>query len=91
METWRHGAKAIFLNLFTVCSSSKRKLNVSPFVDEETNASYPFAKGINELHGLAHLCKLVIIRLLPIRNFSAARDGNGLSLGNVDKSLAESR
>ncbi len=84
METWRHGAQAIFLNLFTVCSSCKRKFVVSTFVDEETNASYPFAKGINGLHGLAHLCKLVTVRLLPIRNFSTARDGDGLSLGNVD-------
>jgi hypothetical protein len=53
METWRHGhgdikrkteAKAIFLN---------------PFVDEETNGSYPFANGLNRLNGLgglAHLC-----------------------------------
>jgi hypothetical protein len=42
METWRNGAQGIFLNLFTVSS----------FVDEETNASYPFA---NRLNGLAHL------------------------------------
>ncbi len=51
METWRHGdveswrhkteAQAIFLNLFTVCSSCKRS--------SETNRSYPFANGIKRL------------------------------------------
>jgi hypothetical protein len=44
--------QAIFLNLFSVCSSCKRKLFVCPFVDEETNGTYPFANGLN---GLAHL------------------------------------
>jgi hypothetical protein len=47
-------AKAIFLNLFTVCSSCKWKFVVYQFVFEETNGSYPFANG---LKGLAHLCK----------------------------------
>jgi hypothetical protein len=42
-------AQAIFLNLLTVYSSSKRKFVVCPFVDEETNGGYPFAIG---LHGL---------------------------------------
>jgi hypothetical protein len=46
-------AQTIFLNLFTICSSCERKFVVSPFVDEETNRSYPFANG---LKGLAHLC-----------------------------------
>jgi hypothetical protein len=57
METWNHGnmniwkdgdikrkteAQLIFLNLFTVCLSCKRMFVVYPFVDEETNRSYPF-------------------------------------------------
>jgi hypothetical protein len=59
METrrYRHGdikqkteAQAVFLNPFTVCSSSKRKFVVCPFVDEETNGSYPFGYGLNRLH-----------------------------------------
>jgi hypothetical protein len=54
-------AQAIFLNLFTVCSSCKRKFVVCPFVYEETNGSYPFASGLNGLNGLAHLC---LIRML---------------------------
>jgi hypothetical protein len=44
--------QAIFLNLFTVCSSCKRKFVVCPFVNKETKGSYPFANG---LKGLAHL------------------------------------
>ncbi len=43
-------AQAIFPNLFTICCCS---FVVRPFVDEETNGSYPFANGLN---GLAHLC-----------------------------------
>jgi hypothetical protein len=58
METWRHGhgeirrkieAQALFLNLITVCSSCKGKLIFCPFVDEETNGSYPLANGLNGL------------------------------------------
>jgi hypothetical protein len=45
-------AHTIFLNPFTVGSWCKRKFVVCPFVDEETNGSYPFANGLNEL---AHL------------------------------------
>jgi hypothetical protein len=44
--------QATFLNLFTVCSSCKGKFVVCSFVDEETQGSYPFANGLNEL---AHL------------------------------------
>jgi hypothetical protein len=33
-------------NPFTVCPSSKGKFIVCPFVDEETNVSYPFVKGL---------------------------------------------
>ncbi len=36
-------ALAIFLNQIAVCSSCKQKFVVCPFVDEETNRSYPFA------------------------------------------------
>ncbi len=46
-------AQTIILNLFTVCSSCKRKFVVCPFVYKETNGSYPFSNG---LRGLAHLC-----------------------------------
>jgi hypothetical protein len=41
-----------FLNPFIVCSLCKRKFVVCPYVNEETNGSYPFANGLN---GLAHL------------------------------------
>jgi hypothetical protein len=44
--------QGIFLSLFTVCSSCKRKFVLCPFVDEETNGSYPFANGLNRLNGL---------------------------------------
>ncbi len=61
--TWRHGdmvkrkteAQPILLIPFTVCSSCKQKFVFSPFVDRETIRSYPFAKGLNRLNGLAHL------------------------------------
>ncbi len=53
---WKTEAQVIFLNLFTVCSSCKWKLDVCPLVDEETGRSYPFANGLNRLNGLAHLC-----------------------------------
>ncbi len=42
-------AQAIFLNLFTVCSSCKWKFVVCPLVDEKTNGSYPFANALNDL------------------------------------------
>jgi hypothetical protein len=48
-------AQAIFFDPFTVCSSFKRKFVVCPFVAEETDGNYQFAKGPNELHGFAHL------------------------------------
>jgi hypothetical protein len=38
-------APAIFLNLFTVCSSCKWKFVVCPFDDEKTKGSNPFANG----------------------------------------------
>jgi hypothetical protein len=37
----------IFLNPVTICSSCKRKSVVLPFVDEETNGSYPFANSLD--------------------------------------------
>jgi hypothetical protein len=43
----------------TVCSPCIRKFFFCPFVDEETNGSYLFTKGLNGLNGLnglAHLC-----------------------------------
>jgi hypothetical protein len=39
-------AQAIFLNPFTVCSLRKRNFVNCPFVEEETNGSYPFANGL---------------------------------------------
>jgi hypothetical protein len=81
--TWKHGtetwhfkrqteAMAIFLNPFTVCSPCIEKFVVCPFVDEETNGSYPFA---NRLKGLVNLC------LQPIRfilNQSAHTGGDSV-------------
>ncbi len=57
-------AQGIFLYPFTVCASCKLKFVICPFVDEETNKSYPFANGLsglnllNRLKGFAHLWKL---------------------------------
>jgi hypothetical protein len=48
-----NGPRRFFLNPFTVCKLCKRKFVVCPFVDEETNGSYPFANGLN---ALSHLC-----------------------------------
>jgi hypothetical protein len=48
--------QAIFLNPFSICSLCKRKFVLSPFFNEETNGSYPFANGLNGLDGLDHLC-----------------------------------
>jgi hypothetical protein len=42
-------AQEIFPNPFTVCKSCKRKFVVCPFVDDETNGSYPFANGLTDL------------------------------------------
>ncbi len=58
MEKWRHRdikrkmeTQAIFLYLFTVCSSGKCKFVICPFVDEETDGSYPTNNyKINFLH-----------------------------------------
>ncbi len=62
METKSEGrfktkAQTTFLNPFTMCSSCERKFAVCPFIDEETNGSYPFANRLNRLkrlYGLAH-------------------------------------
>jgi hypothetical protein len=48
-------AQAIFLNLFTVCSSCKQKFVVCMFVDKEANRGYHFANGLNGLNGLKDL------------------------------------
>jgi hypothetical protein len=75
--TWRHGilknqiemeTKAIFLNPFTVWSSCKWKFVICPFLDKETNGSYPLANGHN---GLAHLCLLVKDLFLFLRSQKA--------------------
>jgi hypothetical protein len=50
---------AIFLNPFTVCVPCKQKFVICPFVEEETNGSYPFvANGLKRLNGHTHLCLL---------------------------------
>ncbi len=48
--------QAISLNLYTNCTSCKRKFVICPFVDKEILGSYTFTNGINGPHGLAHLC-----------------------------------
>jgi hypothetical protein len=68
MEKWRHGrcgdikrkteTQAIFLKPFTVCSSYKHKFVFCPFVDKETNWSYPFKNELNGLNGLNRLAHL---------------------------------
>jgi hypothetical protein len=50
-------AKAIFLNLFTVCSSCKRNFAFCPFVYKETNGSYQFSNRLNGLNRLfSYMC-----------------------------------
>jgi hypothetical protein len=54
MEIWVHGD----METWTWKQSWKRKFVVFPFVDEETNGSYPLANrlnGLNGLNGLGHL------------------------------------
>ncbi len=50
-----NGSRAIFLNLFTVCSACKRKFVI-----------YPFANGLNRLNGLAHLCIIYICTYIDV-------------------------
>jgi hypothetical protein len=66
-DTWRQGhgdikrkteAQVVFLHPFTICLLCIQKVVVCPFVDEETNRSYPFAKGLN---GLAQLVTFIVI------------------------------
>jgi hypothetical protein len=40
-----NGSQMIFLNPLDVCSSCKQKFVVCPFVEEETNRSYPLQMG----------------------------------------------
>jgi hypothetical protein len=46
-----------FPNPFFFCSSCKWKFVVCPFVDDETNETYPFAHGLS---GLVPLCMYTI-------------------------------
>jgi hypothetical protein len=46
-------AGAILLHPFTVCSFCKYKFVACPFVNEETNGSYPFTNGLKGLKGLS--------------------------------------
>jgi hypothetical protein len=59
-RTWRHKTKNISpcdfpysVYRLLICSSCKWKFFVYPFVDEETNGSYPFANGMNRINGLS--------------------------------------
>jgi hypothetical protein len=62
--TWRHGISKRkgkrksrrFSLSFIISTQCSQKFVVCPFIDEETNGSYPFANGLNRLYGLAHLC-----------------------------------
>ncbi len=49
--------QAIFLSLVIICSLYKWKFVVCPYVYKEGNGSYPFAKGLNGLNVLGHLCQ----------------------------------
>jgi hypothetical protein len=65
-------ALTIFLNPFTTCSLCKQKFVVFPFVDKETNRSFPFAyeqNGLNRLNRLAHLWFYATTAVINI-NFS---------------------
>jgi hypothetical protein len=62
-------AQAIFLNLFTVCSTCKRKFVVCLFVDEDTYGSYPFANGLNGLNTLNRLNELACVWLYFYRTY----------------------
>ncbi len=56
--------KAMAISLTVYRSLCKRKFVVCPFLNEETNGSYPFANGLhrlnelNRLNGLAQLCSI---------------------------------
>jgi hypothetical protein len=54
--------QTIFLNPFTICSFCR--FVVCPFVDEDTNGSYPFANGLNRLYRLNGLNVLNGLALL---------------------------
>jgi hypothetical protein len=51
---WKMEAQAIFLIRLPFAHRAKRKFVICLFVDEGTNESCPFAKGLN---GLTHLCR----------------------------------
>jgi hypothetical protein len=51
-------------SIFAVCSSFKWKFVVCPFVDKETNGSYPFANGLNRLASLNILMVLTLSLLV---------------------------
>ncbi len=55
---WKTEAQAFFFNPFTLCSSNKLKFADCPFVNKETNGSYPFANKLNLLNGLNGLAHL---------------------------------
>ncbi len=65
METWRKEkqkteAQAIFLNPFSVCFLCKRKFVICLFADEETNKSFPFAKGLNGMKELPFYYDMIV-------------------------------
>jgi hypothetical protein len=59
IDTLRHqmenGSQAVFLNLFIICSSCKRKFVVCPFVDKEKKRKLSDCNG---QHRLSHLWSL---------------------------------
>jgi hypothetical protein len=64
---WKMEAQVIFLNLFTVCSSCKRKFVVCLSGFQETNGTSPFVKGLNRLNGLNGLGHLCLFNIFPQR------------------------
>ncbi len=48
-----NGSPGNFPYSVNVRSPAKQKFVIYPFVDEETNGSYPFANGLKKLNGLA--------------------------------------
>jgi hypothetical protein len=49
-------AQLIFLHRFTICSSYKWKFVIFPFVDEETNRSYPFGNRLKWTKRIKWIC-----------------------------------
>jgi hypothetical protein len=60
MENEKRKPRRFSLIRLPFAHRAKNCFSFCPFIDEETNGSYPFANGLNGLNGLnilAHLCK----------------------------------